>query len=165
MNKSVPPDLVVADDSGDAHRRIARLSRFLDSQFRIPGTRIRFGIDAVLGVVPGVGDAAGMVASGAVVIQAVDLGARGATLARMVLNVALDAIVGTIPVLGTVFDVVFKANNRNVRLLERHVDDPTATSAASKRALIVTVIATLAVLLMLVVAVVALVVALLVAVF
>lgn len=165
MTSSVPPDLVVADDGGDAHRRIARLSRLLDSQFRIPGTHVRFGVDAVLGLLPGVGDAAGMIASGAVLVQAIDLGARGATLARMVLNVALDAIVGTVPVLGTVFDVVFKANNRNVRLLERHVADPAATSQASKRALIVTVMATLAMLLVLVVAVLASVVALLVAVF
>lgn len=156
MTSSLAPDLAI--DDADHRRRIARLSRLLDSQFRIPGTSVRFGVDAILGLLPGIGDAAGLVASGAVLVQAIDLGARGATLARMVLNVALDAIVGTVPVLGTVFDVVYKANNRNVRLLERHVDDPSGTSRSSKRALIVTVLATLAVLAVVVVTVIALVV-------
>lgn len=163
MTTPAPPDVV--DATGDAHRRIARLSRLLDSQFRVPGTRVRFGVDAILGVLPGVGDAAGLVASGAVLVQAIDLGARGATLARMVLNVALDAIVGSIPVVGTVFDVVYKANNRNVRLLERHVDDPASTSESSERVLIGTVIATLALLIVVVGAVLALIVGLLVAIF
>lgn len=156
MDGSIPPDVLL--DDADPRRRVARLSRLLDSQFRIPGTRIRFGVDAVLGLLPGVGDAAGLVASGAVLVQAIDLGARGATLVRMVLNVALDAIVGTVPVLGTVFDVVYKANNRNVRLLERHVDDPAGTSRSSKRSLVVAVLATLAVLVVVVVATIALIV-------
>lgn len=132
------PDLT-ADE-----RKLRRLSRLLDSQFRIPGTQIHFGVDALIGLVPGIGDTAGVVASSVVIAQAVGLGARGATLARMVLNAVLDGVVGTVPVLGTVFDVVFKANNRNVALLERHVADPGATTQASRRALLVTMVAVVA---------------------
>lgn len=112
----------------------ARLARLLDSQFRVPGTRMRFGVDGVLGLVPGVGDAAGLALSTMVIVQAVRLGARGSTVARMVLNVALDAVVGSIPLLGSVFDFAFKANDRNVTLLLRHELDPQATAAESRAA-------------------------------
>jgi hypothetical protein len=111
-----------------------RLARLLDSQFRVPGTSLRFGIEPILGLVPGVGDAAGLALSSAVIVQAVRLGARGATVARMVLNVALDAVFGSIPLLGSVFDFAFKANNRNVALLQRHELDPERTSAESRKA-------------------------------
>jgi hypothetical protein len=109
-----------------------RLARLLDSQFRLPGTRMRFGIEGILGLVPGVGDAAGLALSSMVIVQAVHLGARGATVARMVLNVAVDAVVGSIPLLGSVFDFAFKANNRNVALLQRHGLDPDRTRAESR---------------------------------
>lgn len=111
-----------------------RLARLLDSQFRVPGTRLRFGADGVLGLLPGVGDAAGLALSAMVIVQAVRLGARGSTVARMVLNVALDTVVGAVPLLGSVFDFAFKANNRNVALLQRHELDPHATEAESRAA-------------------------------
>lgn len=111
-----------------------RLARLLDSQFRVPGTSLRFGIEPLLGLVPGVGDAAGLALSSAVIVQAVRLGARGATVARMVLNVAIDAVFGSIPLLGSVFDFTFKANNRNIALLQRHELDPGGTSEESRRA-------------------------------
>lgn len=111
-----------------------RLARLLDSQFRVPGTRMRFGVDGVLGLLPGVGDAAGLALSTMVIVQAVRLGARGSTVARMVLNVVLDSVVGTIPLLGSVFDFAFKANNRNIALLQRHELDPHATEAESRAA-------------------------------
>lgn len=142
-------------------RKLRRLGTLLDAQFRIPGTSVRFGVDAVVGLVPGIGDAAGLVASTAVIVQAVDLGARGFTLARMLTNAAVDGAVGTIPVLGTVFDVAFKANLRNVRLLERHVVDPEATSRASKRTLVAVAAAVVVVLFVVVAAVIAAVAALL----
>jgi hypothetical protein len=121
--------------------RTRALARLLDSRFRVPGTGLRFGLDGILGLVPGVGDAAGLALSTYVIVQAVALGARGATVGRMVANVALDATVGSIPVLGWVFDFWFKANNRNVALLERHGTDPTGTEAWSRRSLRRTVIA------------------------
>lgn len=118
-----------------------RLARLLDSQFRVPGTRLRFGIDGVLGLLPGVGDAAGLALSSMVIVQAVRLGARGATVARMVLNVAIDTVLGAVPVLGSVFDFAFKANNRNVALLQRHELDPVGTAAASRRSVRRTLVA------------------------
>lgn len=125
--------------------RTERLARLLDSQFRVPGTRMRFGVDGVLGLVPGVGDAAGLALSTMVIVQAVRLGARGSTVARMVLNVALDTVVGAIPLLGSVFDFGFKANNRNVALLQRLELDPAGTEAESrtavKRTLVVVAVA------------------------
>lgn len=131
--------VAVAEHATEASTR--RLARLLDSQFGIPGTKLRFGVDAIVGLVPGVGDAAGLALSSYVILQAVGLGARGATIARMVANVALDAVFGTVPVLGTVFDLWFKANNRNVALLERHGIDPEGTAQWSRRSLRGTIVA------------------------
>jgi len=114
-----------------ARKQMEDLARLLDTQFRLPGTNRRFGLDGLLGLVPGIGDAAGLALSSGVIVQAVRSGARGATVGRMVLNVALDAVVGAIPVLGSVFDFVFKANTRNVALLADHIDDPSGTRERS----------------------------------
>ena len=121
------------DQLSREHQQVRDLARVLDSQFRVPGTNRTFGVDAVVGLMPGVGDVAGLVMSAGVILKAVGLGARGATVVRMVLNSTVDAVVGTVPVLGTIFDFVFKANTRNVRLLEEHVRDPRATRAASAK--------------------------------
>ena len=115
--------------------RTRQLARLLDSRFRIPGTQVRFGVDSVIGLVPGVGDAAGLALSSYVILQAVGLGARGATVARMVANVAIDAVFGSVPLLGSVFDLWFKANDRNVALLGRHGTDPVGTADWSRRSL------------------------------
>lgn len=120
---------------------IRRLARLLDSRFRVPGTNLRFGVDGLLGLVPGAGAAAGMALSTYVIVQAVALGARGATVGRMVANVAIDGVFGAIPVLGAAFDLWFTCNNRNVALLERHGIDPLGTEAWSRRSLRRTVIA------------------------
>lgn len=135
-----------------------QLARLLDSRFRVPGTNLRFGFDGLLGLIPGAGDAAGLALSTYVIVQAVALGARGATVARMVANVALDAVVGAIPLLGWAWDFWFKANNRNVALLERHGLDPAGTEAWSRQSLrrtALAVVAAVVVLVALLVAVVA----------
>ena len=137
--------------------RTRQLARLLDSRFRIPGTQVRFGVDSVIGLVPGVGDAAGLALSSYVILQAVGLGARGATVARMVANVAIDAVFGSVPLLGSVFDLWFKANDRNVALLGRHGTDPAGTADWSRRSLRRTVVAVVAGTLLLVVALLALV--------
>ncbi len=125
----------VASASTDPRRRaLGRLADVLDSRFRIPGTNQTFGVDAILGIVPVGGDIVGLVASAAVVGRAVQIGARGWTLVLMLVNVALDATVGSVPVLGTVFDVVYKANNRNVRLLETHLADAEVARGHARRA-------------------------------
>lgn len=92
----------------------------MDSQFRIPGTTIRFGLDGVIGLVPGVGDLISLGISSYLISSAVKNGASSFVVARMMLNTGVDAIVGSIPILGDIFDVAFKANTRNVRLLQQH---------------------------------------------
>lgn len=110
---------------GEPHPRaldeLDNLARLLDTQWRIPGTSIRFGADAVAGLIPGVGDAASGLVSAYIVYRAWRLGASGMVLAGMVGNVLLDTIVGSVPILGSVFDVFYKSNIRNIRLLRGHM--------------------------------------------
>jgi hypothetical protein len=108
----------------------------LDAAVRVPGTNIRFGLDAVLGLIPGAGDIAGGLLSTFIILQAARLGASGSVLARMVMNVAVDSIVGAVPILGDLFDVGWKSNMRNAELLERYVERPQATRVASWWAII-----------------------------
>ena len=125
----VPDDYPLPGSDGDAPRvrmgRIRRLSRALDSAVAIPGTNIRIGLDPVLGLLPGVGDAVPAAASAYIVAEAASLGVPRATLARMCLNLLVDAVVGSIPLAGDAFDAVWRANDRNVRLLESRLADPT----------------------------------------
>jgi len=94
------------------------LSHVLDDWFRIPGTSIRFGIDGIVGLIPGVGDILGGVASCIIVLAAWFRGVPNITVARMVSNVAIEVAIGTIPFVGDIFDIAWKANRRNYKLLE-----------------------------------------------
>jgi hypothetical protein len=116
--------------------RVRRLARVLDSAVGVPGTRVRFGLDAVLGLVPGVGDVVGAAAAGYIVLAAARLGAPATVLVRMLLNVAIDTVVGAVPLLGDLFDLGFRSNARNVALLERHLADPRGARAASRRVIV-----------------------------
>ncbi len=107
--------------SADARARAHRLARLMDSSVRLPGG-FRIGVDGIIGLVPVVGDLAAAGASFYIVAQAARAGVPAGVLARMVLNVALDAVIGAIPVLGDVFDVAFKANLRNARLMDAYLD-------------------------------------------
>jgi len=107
----------------DSLATVDTVAKLLDSQFKIPGTDIRFGLDAIAGLVPIGGDAASFLASGALVLTMVRHGASGKLVAKMLGNIALDSIVGSVPILGDIFDVAYKANNRNVRLLREHYDE------------------------------------------
>jgi hypothetical protein len=99
---------------------LRRWARIFDSAFRIPGTQITFGIDPILGLVPGLGDVASPVFSLFFIWHGLRLGVPKVVLARMVLNVVIDTGVGAIPVLGDLFDFGWKANAWNLALLERH---------------------------------------------
>jgi hypothetical protein len=114
---------ILAPLSRDAERRIERLrwlALLLDGAFPIPGGRGRFGLDGIIGLVPGIGDGASALLSLYIVYEAKRLGVPAGKLARMLRNIALDTLVGTVPLVGDLFDVVWKSNLRNVAILDEH---------------------------------------------
>jgi uncharacterized membrane protein len=100
------------------------LSHVLDDFIRIPGTSIRFGLDGIVGFIPGIGDLIGGIASCIIIIAAWVRGVSYVTVARMVANVAIEVVVGSIPVLGDMFDIAWRANRRNYALLTGSRDEP-----------------------------------------
>jgi len=126
-------ELARAAAEGDPHLRGLRtLARLLDDAIRVPGTNFRIGLDPILGLVPGIGDLLGGAASAYAILVAARLGASKTVLVRMLGNVAIDAVVGSFPVLGDLFDVGYKANARNVALLERHLGAPREVERTSR---------------------------------
>jgi hypothetical protein len=109
----------------DALRRWAVL---LDSIFRVPGTNIRFGLDAILGVVPGLGDLVAPAFTVMVLLTGLHMRVPAVVQARMVLNAAIDMMIGLVPLLGDLADIAWKADLRNVALLERHARPGTKPS-------------------------------------
>ena len=119
--------------STDAQLARARaVARVLDSAIGIPGTKYRVGLDPLLGLVPGLGDVAGAALSGYIVLTGIRLGVSRTVVLRMLANVGMDTVAGSVPLLGDLFDAGWKANNRNVALIERHVASPDATRRASR---------------------------------
>ena len=117
-------------------RRIDRLHRvgwLLDNSIPIPGTRFRLGIDQLIGLVPGVGDLVGGLLSLYIIVEASRMGVPRGLLARMGWNVAIDTLVGEIPILGDLFDIGFKANLRNLALLDGYVRRPAEVQRSSRR--------------------------------
>jgi hypothetical protein len=112
--------MAVTPTNHKALRQLDFLAKLMDSQFRIPGTEIRFGLDALIGLIPGAGDLSTFALSGFMVIMMAQNGASGFVLARMILNILIDALVGSIPLVGDIFDVAFKANSKNMRLMHEH---------------------------------------------
>src|SRR5688500_10488748 len=105
----------------DSIARITALAKFLDSAFVIPGTNKRFGMDSVIGLVPGVGDAISAALASYIIWEARQLGLPRWKIARMISNVAIDTAIGAVPFAGDVFDVFFKANQRNLRIIHDHI--------------------------------------------
>ena len=103
---------------------LRKLETLLDEAFRVPGTKFRFGIDGIIGLVPGVGDVLAGLLSLIIPIAAWIRGVPYVTLARMAANLGIGVLVGTIPLFGDIFDVAWKANRRNYRLLQRHLGEP-----------------------------------------
>lgn len=101
-------------------RHLEVLAKLMDSQFKIPGTNMRFGLDAIIGLVPGAGDLTTFGISGFMLYIMAQNGASGFVMARMVLNVLIDTLIGAIPLLGDLFDIGFKSNTRNLRLMQEH---------------------------------------------
>jgi hypothetical protein len=111
------------------------LAKLMDTAFEVPGTRIRFGLDAVLGLIPGVGDAIGSVIGGYIVIVGTQLGVPRVVIWRMMLNLGIDAAIGVVPVVGDLLDIGWKANVKNVALIEQALADPAAAQRRSRWAL------------------------------
>jgi hypothetical protein len=124
LSNSIPVPSSAGRRDSDQVARLRQLAGLLDAAVGIPGTKVRFGLDSVLGLVPGVGDLVGGVLSVFIVISAARLGASPALVARMLGNIAVDTAIGTVPLLGDLFDVGWKANLRNVALIEEHVENP-----------------------------------------
>lgn len=102
-------------------RRVEAVAYLMDDAFRVPGTDVRFGLDPVVGILPVAGDGAAALFSLYIVAEAAVAGVPPATLLRMVAIVGVDAVVGSVPLLGPLFDAVWKANTWNVATLERHL--------------------------------------------
>ena|SRR2546421_666322 len=119
--------------------RVRVVSDLLDNALRIPGTQIRIGLDPVIGLIPGFGDLAGGLASTYIILEAARAGAPASLLLRMLGNVGIDSLLGSVPVAGDLFDVVWRSNTRNVRLLERHLEAPHATRRASAAVVILVI--------------------------
>lgn len=102
--------------------RLEALAKLMDSSFKIPGTEVTMGLDALIGIIPVAGDLLASMVSSYMIWEARQLGASRWLLARMVANTALDTVLGSVPVVGDAFDVLFRANVKNMALLRRHLE-------------------------------------------
>ena len=102
---------------------VEHISHLMDSKFQIPGTKFRFGLDPILGLLPGLGDVASMAVSAVLIFHMARYGASRKLVILMAGNVLLDTIIGSIPFLGNIFDFFSKANDRNLRLMKRHYQE------------------------------------------
>lgn len=117
------PEIDPADESrASVPRDLERFARFLDSSIKLPGN-VRIGADGLIGLIPGIGDAAGAIFGAYILARASALGMPKAVLARMFMNVAIDTLIGAVPVLGDIFDLAFKSNWRNIELMRRYLAD------------------------------------------
>lgn len=107
-----------------SHSKSRKFAEWLDSRFTIPGTNIKVGVDPILGLFPGIGDLAGATLSIYFMYYATHLGAKSSILLRMFMNILADLTIGSIPILGDMFDVAWKANLRNAKLLEKLEQNP-----------------------------------------
>jgi len=138
---------IFGDDLPSRIKRVRVLAKLLDNAISIPGTRFKFGFDAIIGLIPGVGDVLGAILSGYIVLEAARAKVPPLTLARMLVNVGIDTLLGSIPAAGDVFDAMWKSNLMNVALLEQHLGAPDA-AVREKRGAASTIILALIVLLL-----------------
>lgn len=113
-------------------KRLRQMSHLLDNAIAVPGTKVRFGLDPILGVLPGGGDVLTGLMSVYIVFEGARMGLPAPTLGRMGFNILLDTLTGLVPVIGDLFDVTWKANAQNVALLEKHVANPVPSRTADK---------------------------------
>lgn len=120
-----------APDHRSAIDQLGALSQLLDRAFRVPGTNWRFGLDSIIGLVPGLGDVIGSLVGAYSLWIARQLGAPASVQARMVMNLVLDGVIGLVPLAGDLFDFVFKAHSRNHALLSQWLKTPHSTRRSS----------------------------------
>jgi len=118
-----PSDQRIADLKGreQAQRRLQRIAKLMDSQIRVPVIGLRIGADAIIGLVPGVGDIVTGAIGAYLIYEAQRLGIPRAAVLRMVANIAFDTAIGAIPFAGDIWDFFFRANDRNMQILARHI--------------------------------------------
>ncbi len=144
-------------------KKLDHLAWLLDSSIKIPGTNWRIGLDGLIGLIPGIGDLTAGAISSYILLQAVRMGVPALVIARMVLNIALESVLGVIPVIGDIFDFIFKANQRNVQLMHDYLDNPRMVKRRSTLSVIVVVLIVMVALVLIVWAVMAVLSALLAA--
>jgi hypothetical protein len=120
--------------------RLRRVTSLLDNAISIPGTSYRVGLDPILGLIPGVGDAIGTMLAGYIIVEAARFGVPRSVLLRMLLNIGIDTAVGAVPGIGDLFDFVWKADAKNLALLHEHLGQPAAARRASRRVLAVVIV-------------------------
>ncbi len=121
------------DAKASTVRRLRRLSYLLDNAIPIPGTRYRVGLDPILGLLPGAGDFLGTALSAYIVLEAARIGLPRASLIQMVTNIIFETVLGSVPVLGDVVDATWKANTKNLALVEEHLDVPQSNVPQSRQ--------------------------------
>lgn len=123
MNTRVEaPEFVLVDHETEVLGRLKKLAILLDKSIGIPGTRYRIGLDPILGLAPGIGDVISALLSLYIVWESIRLGIPNGMIARMLINVGIDTVIGTVPVFGDAFDAAWKSNIMNVALLEKHLN-------------------------------------------
>ena len=129
--ESIPitPELITDPVKHARIEQLRKIAELMDGQFRVPGTNIQFGLDAIIGLVPGIGDAICGALSLWLIQEAKRLGIPKWLVARMVWNVAVEVAIGSVPIVGDLFDVAWKANRKNIELLRRHFRLPARTGS------------------------------------
>ena len=142
---------VRSEEADRIRKSLQQFAWLLDSSIPIPGTRLTVGVDAIVGLFPVIGDLIGVALSSYILSQAARLGAPRSVLTRMAFNIGVEGAVGIIPFAGDVFDAAFKANQRNVRLLEQWLDEPKRTERSTRAfaAMIIVALVTLLALILL----------------
>lgn len=122
---------VLITDEDDRLALVRAVARWMDSAFEVPGTNIKVGLDAIIGLIPGVGDLVASAIGGYIVLAASQMGVSRVVILRMLANLGIDTVVGAVPLVGDVLDVGWKANVKNVALLEKALADPKAARRGS----------------------------------
>ena len=117
-------------------KSLDKLAWLLDSSIPIPGTSRTIGLDGIIGLVPGIGDAFAGMLSGYIIIKAIIMGLPIFVIGQMVVNMVIEGVIGVIPFFGDIFDFIFKSNRRNVRLMQNYLEDPKETAERSASSVI-----------------------------